>query len=115
MPRNSAEMLQKQYKDLLSTRTSIPPDIPPPLYALLLTDLPDLWAGDALVLTIVPLADVLGDLDLGRVAVTSILLQVAMRFPWERVLEAKVEQLKGALGALTRRYVSGRGQEVVRF
>lgn len=53
---------------LLSTRTAFLPDIPRSLRStdsLLLSQLTDLRTGDALVVSVVPFSDVLGDLDRG--------------------------------------------------
>lgn len=49
----------------LSPGTSVPPNIPVSTDTLFFPLLPDLWACDAFVVTIVPLADVFGDFDLG--------------------------------------------------
>lgn len=48
----------------LSTRAAIPPDVPARIETLLLPQLPDFLGGDTLVVTIIPLSDVLGDFDL---------------------------------------------------
>ena len=50
---------------LLAARTSIPPDVPTLAEALLAPLLPDLFACDAFIVTVVPLSDILGDLNLG--------------------------------------------------
>lgn len=52
-------------KGVLSTWATIPPDVPVGIQALLLPELPDMGRGNALVVAIVPLANILGDLDLG--------------------------------------------------
>lgn len=101
---------------LLSTRTAVPPDVPVLIQALLLPQPADLGAGDALVVAIVPLPDVLGDLDAG-VALEAGLLVVrrgggggAVGLPGQ-VLEAEAEQLEGPLRTLAGRDESAQREE----
>ena len=77
----------EQEKNLLATRASIPPDIPVLTEPLLLSLLSDLRGRDPLIVTVVPLADVLGHGDLGvaRRAVCVGLFSVGG--PGERILE----------------------------
>lgn len=66
--------------------------------ALVLPQPPDLGGGDALVGAVVPLADVVGDLDAGAAGIVMQALGVAVGLPGQ-VAEAEVEQLQGALGS----------------
>ncbi len=90
--------------DSLSSRTPIPPDIPSPHQAVPPPDVPDLGRRDALVVTVVPLADVLRDLDVGRArGVGYIVVSDAVPVPGQRlVLLPDAEELEGALCALPR-------------
>lgn len=88
---------KKSGPNSLSAGTAIPPDVPVLIQPLVPPQGPDLGARDALVVAIVPLADVLGDLDaraagLGAVAVRG----GAVSLPG-KVSEAQVQQLEGAL------------------
>lgn len=96
----------------LATRAAITPDVPVLGQALLLADATDLGGRDALVVAVVPLANVLGDLDTG-VALGSVALYLAMLLPGELVGEAEVQELKCALGTLARRNVAGDGFSVL--
>ena len=91
---------------LLSPRTAIPPDIPVGVQSLLSPTFPDLGRGDALVLAIVPLPNILGDFHLG-VASCPLAERLAMGFPGQLVFVDDVEQLQGALGAAPRRDIAG--------
>lgn len=73
----------------LTPRTSIPPNIPVRIEALLFQLLPNLRAGDAFVVTIIPLADVLGYFNLG-IAWNWVGLALAVTLPWQRTLKTKV-------------------------
>jgi hypothetical protein len=84
----------------LATGAAIPPDIPVFAESLLLALAPDLRARDAFIVAVVPFADVLGDLDAGTAGMAASLLAGAMGLPRQGLLEAKVQELKGALGAL---------------
>jgi len=95
-------MARRRRQNLLPARTPVPPDIPRPRQALPLPDLPDLGRRDALVVAVVPLADVLGDLDAGRArgVVRRVVVGGAVPVPGEGfVLLADSEELEGALGA----------------
>jgi hypothetical protein len=88
--------------DSLSTRTAVPPDIPSPHQAVPPPDVPDLGRRDALVVAVVPLADVLRDLDLGSARVVGQVIvcdTVPVPGQW-LVLLPDAEELEGALGAL---------------
>jgi hypothetical protein len=88
---------------LLPPRTPIPPDIPPrtPIYIqpLLPAQRADGRRREALVVAVVPLADVVGDLDLG-VARRVRAVGLAVRGPGELGQVGDVEELEGSLGAL---------------
>jgi hypothetical protein len=84
----------------LATRAAIPPDIPILAEPLLLALASDLRTRDALVVTVVPLADVFSNLDAGTAGVAASLLAGAVGLPRQGFLEAEVQELKGALGAL---------------
>lgn len=53
------------FSNLLSAGAAILPDVPGALVALFGPQLANVRAGDALIVAVVPFADVLGDLDLG--------------------------------------------------
>jgi hypothetical protein len=89
----------------LAAGAAILPDVPGAGDALVGPELADVGAGDALVVAVVPLADVLGDLDGGAAAQPGAGL-VAVGLPGQ-VADAEVEQLKGALRALARGDVAG--------
>jgi hypothetical protein len=94
--------------DSLSPGTPIPPDIPRPLDPVAPPVLPDLRRRDALVVAVVPLADVLRDLDVGRARrVVVAVVRAAVPGPGQGlVLLADAEELKGPLGALAGGYVT---------
>lgn len=88
--------------DLLPTRTPILPNIPHALIPLLRPPLPNLRARDTLVVAVVPLADVIRDLDPGGAVgeVVAVGWGVAVGGPGELVRgDAEVEELKGSLGS----------------
>lgn len=92
-------MVQVRRGNSLATGTAIPPDIPgafKPLFGPLLANL---GARDALVVAVVPFADVLGDLYLGATfePVTGC---VPVGLPGECARNAQVQELKSPLGAL---------------
>ena len=87
----------------LAAGAAVPPDVPLPLAQALLPPHPaDLGARDALVVAVVPLADVLRHLD-ARVAggAGPAGCRGPVGLPGQG-LDAQVEQLKGALGTLAR-------------
>lgn len=91
----------------LAAGTAVFPNVPLRSQALLLAQLPDFGARNALVLTVIPLANVVGDLDAGfAVPGGGGAGSVAMLGPGQRVLDTEVQQLEGALGALARRDVA---------
>jgi hypothetical protein len=102
-------VLTEKGVDLLSARTPITPDIPVRVQPLAPPDLPDLGRRDALVLAVVPLADVFRDLNVGRArGVVYVVVVWAVSAPGQRlVLLADAEELEGALCALTWGYVAG--------
>lgn len=73
----------------LSSRTPIPPNIPVGIEALFFPLLPDLGAGNAFIVTVIPLADVLGNFNL-CVAWNWLGLALAVTLPWQRTLETEV-------------------------
>lgn len=83
----------------LSAGAAVAPNVPVGVEALLGAAAADLGARDALVVAVVPLADVVGDLDAGAADEGARVLRAVGR-PGEGVLDAEVEELKGALGAL---------------
>lgn len=90
----------------LAAWAAVVPNIPAALEALVGADLANLGAGDALILAIVPLPDVIGDLNRGRAGET-LARVVAVGLPWQRaVWQTQIEELKGALSALAGRYVA---------
>jgi hypothetical protein len=92
----------------LPPRTAIPPDIPAGVrvQALLLAQGADGGRGHALVVAVVPLADVVGDLDLGA-AGRVFAVGLAVGWPGELVWVGDVEELEGSLGALAGGDVAG--------
>ena len=88
----------------LAPRAALRPDIPRP-QPLLFSPLADLRRCDALVLAVVPLADVGRDGDLGIGARGGGLRMLDL--PRVGVLAAEVEELEGPLGAFPRRDISG--------
>lgn len=90
---------------LLAPRTAILPDVPARIKTLLFPHFPDFLGGDTLVVTIIPLSDVLGDFDL-RLAGQSLAIFLAMGGPGQWVLESEVQELKCALCSLSRGDVS---------
>lgn len=97
-------------RHVLSTRTTIPPDIPDTLVPLLGTLLADIRARNTLVVPVVPLSYILGDLDpsgaLGEALAGGGLLAVGG--PGELGgWDAEVEELEGALGAFAGGDVAG--------
>lgn len=88
-------------QNLLSTRTTLPPNIPwllPfcfPVFFNLLTR-------QALVVTVVPLADGLCDFHLGFGADWLFVLGLAVLFPGKTLFAADIEEFEGPLGAVTR-------------
>lgn len=88
---------------VLSTGAPVPPDVPGLAETLLLADAADLGARDALVVAVVPLADVLGDLDVSAAGLrVRGRVHLAVGLPWQGTIEAEVQELKGALGTLAR-------------
>ena len=85
--------------NVLAAGTAVPPDVPVWGEALVEAAAADVRAGDALVVAVVPLADVLGDLDPGGAAEAGVGGDVAVALPGERVVQAEVEELEGVLGA----------------
>lgn len=85
----------------LASRAAIAPDVPGAREPLRRAPPPDLGARDALVVAVVPLADVLGDLD-ARGALEPVARRAAVPRPGEMPRDAEVEQLKRPLGALPR-------------
>ena len=76
---------------VLAAGTAIPPDVPVCVEALVEAAAADVRAGDALVVAVVPLADVLGDLDPGGAAEAGVGGDVAVALPGEGVGQAEVE------------------------
>ena len=88
---------------LLSSRTPVPPDVPRARHAGPPPHLPDVGRRDALVVAVVPLADVVRDLHVGRArrVVLADALGGAVPVPRQGLaVLADAEELKGALGAL---------------
>lgn len=67
-------------QDSLSTRATVTPNVPGAFETLLCADTTDLWAGDAFVVAIIPLPNVLGDLNMG-IAGETIIRAVTVRLP----------------------------------
>jgi len=84
----------------LPTRTPIFPNIPSGRQPLLGPQPPDLRTCNALVVPVVPFADVLGDVNVGAARQAG--WGVAVLLPGEMARKAEVEQLKGTLGTFTR-------------
>jgi hypothetical protein len=79
---------------------------------LFCADAADLGTGDAFVVTIVPLSNVFGDLNVS-VTGEAVCWSVAMAAPRQGTGVLQIEQLEGALGTLARRDVSvALGREV---
>lgn len=85
----------------LPAGAAVPPDVPALAQALILPQLADLGARDALIVAIVPLADVLGDFYARVAGQAGCVARGAMGVPGE-VPEAEVEQLESPLGSLPR-------------
>ena len=94
---------------LLSTLASVFPNVPIALDASFFSHFSDLGAGDALIVAIVPLPNVLGDLDPGITLHAGAVRLRAVSVPWQRPLDAEVQQLKGLLGSLSGRNIAVSG------
>lgn len=95
--------------DLLATGAPVSPDIPGTLVTLLSAESANLRAGDSLVVAVVPLADVLSDLDPGGALGDALAADwsLAMRLPGQVLVgEAQVEELECSLGSLAGGYVA---------
>ena len=95
---------RKRIENILSTRTSIRPNIPrplPPLSPLL----PNLLTSQPLIITIIPLPNSLRDLNLGLGP--NSLSRIPPLIPGESFSTADLEELEGALGAMARGDVAG--------
>lgn len=95
--------------DLLATGAPVSPDIPGALVTLLGADSANLRAGDSLVVAVVPLTDVLGDLDPGGALRDAVAADgsLAVRLPGQVLVgEAQVEELECPLGSLAGGYVA---------
>lgn len=98
-------------KDLLAAGAAITPNVPITAQALLGSAATNLRGRDAFVFTIVPLANVLGNLDSGAALVpTRWCATVHSPGEWASLVE--VEQLKGALGAAPGRDIAGAGGRI---
>lgn len=89
----------------LTTWASVSPNVPGAFVALLGSKLTNIGAGDAFIVAIVPLPDVLGDLDVGGAGQT-IVRGVTVRVPGKSSVDPKIEKFKGALGTLTGRHIA---------
>lgn len=87
--------------DLLAARAAIAPNVAVLRKTLLLADAADFRRCDALVVAVVPFANVFGDLDAG-VAVRAVALDLSVFLPGEIVLDAEVQQFKSPLGTFAR-------------
>lgn len=94
---------------LLSAWTSILPDIPRTQYPVPPPDISYFGRRDTFVLAVIPLPDVLRDLNVGRARGSGgAVVTGPVSVPGQRlVLLADAEKLKGALGALAGGYVAG--------
>ena len=92
--------------DLLAALTAVFPYIPMALDASFFAQLPDFGAGDAFIVSVIPLPDVLGDLDPGIALHAGAVRLGAVGVPWQRSLDAEVQQLKGLLGSLSGRNIA---------
>ncbi len=96
----------------LAAGAAVLPDVPVARNALRCALRADFLGRDALVVTVVPLADGLRDLD-ARVAVAVgprplVLVDVAVLLPGQASGQAEVEELECALGSFARGNVAGR-------
>jgi hypothetical protein len=105
-PRSDRNLGIRQYQQInihvLSPRTSVPPNVPVRVQPLARAQLADLGRRDALVLAVVPLADVLGDLNLrgaGQAVAFARGGDYAVRSPGQPVVEGEVQQFQRPLGA----------------
>lgn len=98
-----AESKQLGFESVLSTRTAFLPDIPLPIgpaNPLLLPQLPNLRACDALVVAIIPLPDIFCNLHIGFCPNIGIRIR-ALFLPWELYTAAEVEEFEGFLGTFS--------------
>jgi hypothetical protein len=89
----------------LPTWTAVSPDVPTGCESLRLPSGADFGRGYALVVAVVPFADVLGDLDLSVAGQAGDILG-PVSDPRQRLVQAEVEQFKSALGSLSRGDIS---------
>lgn len=99
-------MIQAGRQNSLSARTPVSPYIPISGESLVFAQGADVRARDALIVTIVPFADILSDLHAGLAVESCRLGLYTPLFPRQRILDSEVEELEGPLGSLSRRYVS---------
>lgn len=92
--------------DALSAWAPVLPDVPILAEALLLADTADFGARDALIVAVVPLADVLGDL-YASTAADGAPIPLAVSLPRKRLRQIEVQELESALSTLARRDVTG--------
>lgn len=93
----------------LSSGTAISPDIPVLIQSLLLSQLSDVRTGDTLVVTIVPLPDVLGDFDASMALKSGLIIAGGPMCLPRQIFETEVEQFKGSLSPHTGRDKSVEG------
>lgn len=91
----------------LSKSAPVPPYIPSLHQTLLFANGADLWARYALIIAVVPLADILGNLDAGFAVEACFRKLLAVDFPRQGIRNVEIEQFKGPLCSLSRRDVSG--------
>lgn len=94
--------------NVLSPGTAILPNVPGSFDALLGSHSADLRACNTLVVPIVPLPNVLGNLDFGATLET-VADGITMRLPRQWIGYAKIEQFKRALGSFSWRDVTNLG------
>lgn len=90
----------------LSTFASVLPDIPVALNTGLLASLSDFSASNTLIVTVVPLPNIFGDLNPGIALQSGAVRLWSVGIPWQRALDAEVQQLKRLLGSLSGRNIA---------
>lgn len=102
----SRHMRNTRDEHSLSTFASVLPDIPVALNTGLLASLSDFSASNTLIVTVVPLPNIFGDLNPGIALQSGAVRLWPVGIPWQRALDAEVQQLKCLLGSLSGRNIA---------
>lgn len=97
---------RQEIAGLLSESAPVPPDIPPLGQALLFANRADFWACYPLIVAIVPLADILSNLNASAAIDAYFRELLAVDLPRQGIRNAEIEQFKGPLSSLPWRDVS---------